>query len=720
MAISHEIKSQLAKLLATEDLIVEHKNVETACFNVHTRVLTLPMWEKASNVVYDLLVGHEVGHALFTPDEDWSKNYKIPPQFVNVVEDARIEKLMKRKYPGLSKTFFRGYGELSDNDFFSLEDEDISKFNLADRLNLQFKIGNYVDIPIEDGEERDIVNMVADSETFADALLAAEVLYKYCKDQQDGQKKVDDLNNTDGQSGSGSEPQDFVESDSEDGEKSDDNGESKEKVNDDADLDTPSYEGQQPESEEPKVHTESSLEENLKDLINMNSFENVYVELPKVNLETAVVDYTEIHEYVNKSYAEQQSHYDDACDKYSRPHTDIFGFADKSYMDFKKSAQKEVNYLVKEFECKKSADSYSRATVSKTGVLDCTKLHTYKYNEDLFKKVTTLADGKNHGLIFILDWSGSMADIMLDTVKQLFNLIWFCKKTNIPFEVYAFTNNWKRVTYDENNNAIYPEKHYEYKNGLIQVSPDFCLLNFISNRTKISEFEKCMRNIWRMAYSYRNHVWYSSPGQVELSGTPLNEALISLQQVLPKFQKDNKLQKVQCVVLTDGEAHPLNRHYELMRKWDTEPYMGTRSIDPSVTFLRDRKLGKTYKFGFNYHHFTETILNNLQDRFPYVNFIGIRVLPPREASRFMRLYTNYDHEKVSQLENNWKKNRSFVMKNVGYHAYFGLSSNALSQETEFDVKEDATKAQIRSAFKKSLSSKKMNKKILSEFISLVV
>ena len=66
MAVSHEIKSQLAKLLATEDLVVEHKKVETACFNVHTRVLTLPMWEQASGQVYDMLVGHEVGHALYT------------------------------------------------------------------------------------------------------------------------------------------------------------------------------------------------------------------------------------------------------------------------------------------------------------------------------------------------------------------------------------------------------------------------------------------------------------------------------------------------------------------------------------------------------------------------------------------------------------------------------------------------------------------------------
>ena len=114
MPVRHEIKSQLAKLLATEDLVVEHKKVSTACFNVHTRVLTLPLWEKATNTVYDLLVGHEVGHALYTPDEDWTKTVKIPPQFVNVVEDARIEKLMKRRYVGLSKTFFTGYKELNE------------------------------------------------------------------------------------------------------------------------------------------------------------------------------------------------------------------------------------------------------------------------------------------------------------------------------------------------------------------------------------------------------------------------------------------------------------------------------------------------------------------------------------------------------------------------------------------------------------------------------
>ena len=179
MTVRHEIKSQLAKLLATEDLVVEHKKVETAQFNVHTRVLTLPMWEKASNTVYDLLVGHEVGHALYTPDEDWIEKVKVPPQFVNIVEDARIEKLMKRRYPGLAKTFFNGYKELAEDDFFQIADEKIDEMNLADRANLWFKIGNFTDILIGRGEETEIINQIADTETFPEVLIAAEAHSEY-------------------------------------------------------------------------------------------------------------------------------------------------------------------------------------------------------------------------------------------------------------------------------------------------------------------------------------------------------------------------------------------------------------------------------------------------------------------------------------------------------------------------------------------------------------
>tara|TARA_B100000579_G_scaffold180149_1_gene146808 strand:- start:374 stop:841 length:468 start_codon:yes stop_codon:yes gene_type:complete len=152
MPVKQEIKSQLAKLLATEDIVVEHKNVETAQFNVDTRVLILPIWEKASNDVYDMLVGHEVGHALFTPNEDPPKD--VPHNFLNVCEDARIEKLMKRKYLGIAKSFYRGYSEMHENDFFELDGEDIDTFNLADRANLHFKIGSFLDLSFSDLKRR--------------------------------------------------------------------------------------------------------------------------------------------------------------------------------------------------------------------------------------------------------------------------------------------------------------------------------------------------------------------------------------------------------------------------------------------------------------------------------------------------------------------------------------------------------------------------------------
>ena len=687
MAVQHEIKSQLAKLLATEDLIVEHRKVETACFNVHTRVLTLPMWERASGTVYDLLVGHEVGHALFTPDENWIKYKKIPPQFVNVVEDARIEKLMKRKYPGLAKTFYRGYKELNDEDFFSISDESVADFNLADRANLYFKVGNFLDLSFTE-EEMAIIRMIGGCEDFDDVLLAAEVLYKYCKKQQEKPKQeMPPMSNE------GNAPGDVDETES---------GESQEIEPDSIPT------GEQSEDDDIEVQTAEALSDNLKDLVREHSSENVYVEIPKVDIDEVIAENGEIHEYLN-----------DYFNRYSDLNFDVFEVPDRSFVEFKRTAQKEVNYLVKEFECKKAADSYARASTARTGVLDTSNLHTYKFNEDLFKKVSVIPDGKNHGLIFILDWSGSMSHVMKDTCKQLFNLLWFCKKVNIPFEVYAFTNEWKARDYDDYGRPKFIEQNecYEREENQLHVCSSFSLMNFFTSKVSGKELERQMLNIWRLAESFSNVYAgnYSWPLRLALSGTPLNESLVCLHQVLPKFQRDNKLQKVQCVVLTDGEACPLQYNVVMSNQWRETEFMTTRRIFPDSTILRDRKMGTTYKIGYRHNDFVDTMLNNLKDNFPYVNFIGIRVLSPRDARSFMRLYGD-----SLEYQRQWSKNRSFCIKDSGYDAYFALSSNALAQDSDFDVKDDATKAQIKSAFVKSLRVKKLNKKVLGEFISLVV
>ena len=712
MTVRHEIKSQLAKLLATEDLVVEHKKVETAQFNVHTRVLTLPMWEKASNTVYDLLVGHEVGHALYTPDEDWTEKVQVPPQFVNIVEDVRIEKLMKRRYPGLAKTFFNGYKELADQDFFQIADEKIDEMNLADRVNLWFKIGNFTDILIERGEETDIINQIADTETFPEVLIAAEALYKYCKQKQQEETKIQLDNLESQQSGSNQPASDF--SDQQEGEN--DQPES------DASDGAPSSESsqQQPNSsvggeknEEPEVKTMDNLEEALKELVNRDGYENVYLELPQLDLKRIIVPNSEIHNRCRDEW-------NNFVERMEYTQELIFGTTDTQFNQFKRSAQKEVNYLVKEFECRKAADSYSRASTARTGVLDCTKLHTYKYNEDLFRKVTTLADGKNHGLVFVLDWSGSMCDVMLDTVKQLFNLVWFCKKVAIPFEVYAFTTDYPLVTYDDQGKANLRELAYKKKDGLVQVGEWFSMMNLLTSKVNGKTLDEQMKNIFRLATSFGRWTQssYPVPTGLSLSGTPLNEALIALHQILPKFQKENKLQKVQCVVLTDGEACMVKYHREVQRHWEDGPFMGTSHIGPNA-FLRDRKTGNTYSCDVEWHQFTDVLLRNLRDRFADINFIGIRVLEGRDAGNFIRRYCGYYGDTYLKTMNSWKKEKAFTIKSSGYHSYFGLSANALAQNSEFDVAEDATKSQIKSAFAKSLKSKKMNKKILGEFVELV-
>ena len=173
-----EIKGNLARLLATENLVVEHRKVPTAQFNVDSRVLTLPLWDLASSAVYDMLVGHEVGHALFTPNVDFREEVTCPKDFVNVIEDARIEKLMKRKYAGLRKSFAQGYTELNNKDFFEVADKDLSEFSLIDRINLHFKLGATALVPFN-GSEMVFVARTDQAETFEEVLQIAQDVYNW-------------------------------------------------------------------------------------------------------------------------------------------------------------------------------------------------------------------------------------------------------------------------------------------------------------------------------------------------------------------------------------------------------------------------------------------------------------------------------------------------------------------------------------------------------------
>ena len=700
-----EVKGTLAKLLATEDLIIEHRQVSTASFDVDRRLLTLPIWDRASETVYDLLVAHEVGHALFTPNEDvWG----VPMGFVNITEDARIEKLIKRKYPGLPKTFYRGYQEMQDDDFFDIADEDLDAMNLADRINLYFKVGSFVKINFS-AEEQQFVNQTAEAETFDEAVEAAKAIFLYMKspeeekvdESQSGQEGESDRINEEGQ-------------DSESNESTDDS---------DPQLDTPSYQSGDNSGDVDELNAKSGFEDELEDELKTQdafddklsglsnrSTEYHYVSRPKLKLDRLITKNDYIHHSIDKWWKQIET---ETC----------FDEVDAFYKDFKKSAQKEVNYLVKEFECRKAADAYSRSSTARTGVLDCTKLHTYKFNDDLFKKVTVVPNGKNHGLLFILDWSGSMNSCLLDTMKQLYNLIWFCRKVNIPYDVYAFT-------IDNPGFFLNPdEPTYIEEENCFALPERFGLMNFFTSSVNNAESEKQMLNMWRTVCAIssgwnnwkgrRIYTSYPQPPFLGLSGTPLNESILCLYDIIPKFIKQHGLQNVNCVILTDGEAQPLHRHFWYKYR-DTEGgRWGIRTCDNGNVVLRDRKTGTMTKFPYEYWKFTQVMLENLKLNFPNVNLIGIRVAGSADAKRMVRMHCNHNFDKVDPICAKLTKEKTVSLSNTGYDSYFLIVSSALSNDSEFEVAEDATKSQIRSAFRKSLASKKMNKKVLSEFIELV-
>lgn len=725
-----EIYGNLARLLSNENLTVVHKNnVDTAAFDAVNRVLTLPIWEGLSDDAYQLLVGHETGHALYSPHSSPDNFKNIPESCIQVVEDARIEKLMKRRYPGMKRTFYNGYKFLYNKGFFDLNDQDINEMSFPDRVNLYFKIGSVEGVDRIDftPEEKEIVDEIESVESFEDTLKAAERLYQHCKNMFSGQsngsgdggsskkQKIKVKLNTSGtpQSGGGMSipmPSVEFENESEDSKDSGDQSEGDNESGDSKDSEDSNGNGSKPSngdsenSEETKdqagssggqqgsqnvedmIKTNSSLEEALKNLVKPGS-EIHYVTEPKFNLDDYVVSPSTLKKDMNFI----ESAYD-----FNNTKT-IMDNVISEYKTFKKEARKEVNYLVKEFECKKAADSYSRIQESKTGVLDTLTLHQFKYSDDIFKKNTTVPEGKNHGLIFILDWSGSMEHCILDTCKQLFKLLWFCRQVAIPFEVYAFSSQYKSSNY---NSWASTKSH-----NTIRIPPgSTSLLNFISSKSRASVIDQQMQDLYVLATTVSPKAHYHlrklCPNKLSLGGTPLNETLICLKAMIPQFQQKNRIQKLNCIILTDGEGCHLNRVDKKSKNY------GISCISEDCYFL-DEKLKTTYQFP-NYYSsskYTDVFLRNLKDNYPNVNFIGMRLINSGQVRGFAKMHTN-DEKLISKIMTDFDKEQSCSITTTGYSSYFGISIKNNNNSTF-------------TSLGGMMKTMKLNTKILSEFVSII-
>ena len=758
--------STLAKLLAEEDISVVHKKVETAAFDVKRRELILPQWKEMPKMIQDLMTCHEVGHALWTSLEmlEEARDRKIEKSFVNVIEDVRIESMIQKRYAGSRKVFRLGYAELIAKNFFKTQGMDLQKLGLIDRINLHFK--KTPDIHFS-SEENDWVNRVASCRTEADVLNTAEELYKWMQENPESQEQADkmmedsfeesdvreeyeisdnmeaDENSdeseektevTEGAEGESDETKEETEASSDD-EESDEESEDEQKSTDIAG-------GNQGSNKKITATTDDAYSESTKEFLDEDANETAYYRIPKLDIDKVIVSHKEIN-------SELQSHW---SERYSAPEfDDMKTTISDALAKLRQDSKKTISYMVKEFEMKKAADQYARAATSKTGRLDLNKVHTYKYNDDLFAKVTTMPGATSHGMVIFIDWSGSMWTNMFGTIKQLFNLMWFCQRVQIPFEVYAFSSQYSREPYGENQIFQTP------KIGDLIIK-EFHLLNFFSSNMSTSEFNQMLNNMFTLVYDWRQNGRYvhynaiKSPRCYALGGTPLDSAIVAAMDILPKFKSNTGVQKVNTIFLTDGDSHPIENFYELSERDDEVHYGHIRwhddivITDPVTNKKVKVKATKAYNSStWNSYLTTRTAcyLQLLKYRVPSMNIVGFFIAgsgkngtvprktiidkfatgaqpAPGHAGYSWSGQRDRNANIVTKVRKELKKNNVAVCKSAGYDEYYILPSLDIDlSDKGIEVTVGASKSQLKSAFKKNATSKTLNRPLLNKFIGMV-
>ena len=722
-----ESKSILAKLMATENLHIEQRKVQTASFDVQNRILTIPILENGiSSYLYDLFMGHEVGHALYTPEDGMKKAYdlKYSMSVMNVLEDSRIERKIKNKYPGIRQSFIRAYKELVDQDFFGTAGKDLNELNFIDRINLYCKGGASTGIKFDD-VETELLNEIESTQTYDDVIEVYKKVSDYMKSQEKENPEPDSPDDEDELSDEemdemlreilDEQPDEDSKKDKaqdeglggEEGNKNSSPGDSQEEgVSENSGKNEGGGAGgrKSKQVEEPVSETDEAYRKNERRMFSSSPLEYGYGNVPDLNIDKIIVD----HSIVWSRYE------NDVTSKYKElggPKSEWRDFLVKDkeeFLKFREDSKKVVSYLVKEFELRKNADQMKRASISKTGELNMSKIFSYQFSEDVFKKITVVPGGKSHGLVMFIDWSGSMADNIGNTVKQLLNLVMFCKKINIPYEVYAFS-----TEYDDTDNS------YVYRNNLKRGDmclSDFRLLNLLSNKMSAVQFIKAAGALLR----YETHGRWTMPEWFKLGGTPLNESIVAAMKIVPKFKKENRLQIVNTVFLTDGEGNKWTSIADGTGRylWSAQGY-GSKN---QRLVIRD----PITKYEVMLSTMTDNELTSAYIKLLKVrtgcNIIGFYILPGRQISYVASKYMpDLDTVSVEKMKKEFRSNKFQVITNGGFDEYYLLRSEGLDtdDDAEFEVEESASLKKIASQFKQFSSSRKSSRVVLNRFIDLI-
>lgn len=761
-------KSNLAKLLATENLSVEHQNVSTAAFDLKARKVILPRWVEMAPELYDLFIGHEVSHGLETPPEGWHTatcnrggGFK---SFLNVIEDARIEKLIKLRYPGIVKSFAKGYDILLKKDFFGLKNTEISELPLIDRINLHFKGGSMLAVPFS-AEEMPFVDAVAKCNTWDEVVELAESLFEHSKSEEAMQNQMqpendlfDDLDDAeysdDGYSDDVSEPWDDPETGEESdadegGESSDENGEdgesseetdtsnattgeeseeteetnetSTEKTSD-GDINKGSSDG----SLEPEAMTDTNFRAREQELIKTDGLETLNVTWPKLITKKLVMPCAEVWDF------------ETIYNEYYGPKYTPAEAENILLKKFQTKHKTTINQLVQQFEMKRKATAIKKQRINSTGKLNEDKLWAYKLTDDLFLSSTTVPDGQNHGMLMLLDMSGSMYQQMKSTIEQLMIQIAFCKKVNIPFKVYGFsscTNDYNTRWSDLIRDPKVGDIHWDdVQVGLVEL-----ITSDLSSAQYTKVFKKLLGYATVFGSYYRNDDVVEMdrscvPRHLNLGMTPLAEGIMILRDIAIEFKESKSLEVLNTIILTDGDNSTTLETIGEIKEFDSgssyaspERYYGKKFSDvfikegPITTAIKsDRGYGDSAP---RYNKFSNAMMKHYQAT-TGSRMIGFRLVEPsarKARDQFMNAIEGYDYDAFEKAKKTWGPDKFIEVPNAtAYDAlYLIKGGKGLDvEETELEVK-STSKGDLRRGFKKFAMNKSSSRVFLNRFIEKV-
>ena len=695
-----------ARLLAAENLAVVHDaSAETASFDLDSRVLTLPVWDTMSGHVYDMLVSHEVSHALHTPLEGWKKeleaagaNASLVQHYINVVEDVRIERMIQAKFPGLRPDYKAGRQWMKDNIMGDvLADVANGKAHSIDHVNLFAK--GMLDATDLTADEMAMYDRCYACETFAEVVdLAKEFLAELPEQEQNGGDASDGNAQGEGQEGGedaardeqaegNAQGDDNANTDGE-GQDQSENAEANSEAKGDGSMesaDDAKDDGSNADSDDQRSEAAKKMDAAMKGLINQSASDHEMRNLPVVG--------KRMNDFLITADEVINSHVGSTIIA-----SDI---ATRNYTNLQAEQKAMVNHMVNLFNQKRSATAHKRARRAKTGVLDTVKMTNYKWSEDIFRQIKVMPEGKNHGFFMLVDWSGSMSDKIIETVKQTIMLAEFCRRVNVPFRVAAFSSTGAEYLRNKERN--------EYVKGDLEPLYGTSLVEYLSSDLKKADFDKAAAIFFDGAIGStydKSHYRCSGHKFDSLGSTPLDEGIMIASERMMQMRAAGKCEIMNLIILTDGEA---SSNMFVSGCWGRDG-AGATITDP-ISGLRFNT-----KNNWNtVRQSTKMALDVLRARVGQVNIVGIYLAScKRDYQDFF--HGQRDLDGAAQYD---PKQRLYPVNLDGYEKYFIFMMNSKPVKGLDSVDSTDSKAKVRNALIREGKDRKDRKTFLNQLFDMV-